>query len=233
MPTSDEIETLRRRLQNWEWWPPNTDLNEFVALGPIGTRLLTEEFTRRSGYGQVLIAAALGRSQGTQGIDELREAVRASGRGLSDLRCASLFALTRRCHEKASGDLADALLDRDPSLKSYAILGLAAYGDDRAWEAAYLRLLTLFRRPKRIESIPPDEVLAVCYLGIHASNAARVRRLGQALCEYWEKLNPEIRTHIQKLWPEVCDLKADISDLRPPNGQRMRKWVLGLPLFSL
>lgn len=233
MPTSEGIDNLRIRLRNWKWWPPNAILNEVVALGQPGTKLLVEEFTRRLGPEQLLIAAALGGAQGNEGIDELRAAVKKRGPGRSDLRNASLGALIRRCHGNAAGDLADALQDRDPALKSLAMLGLAAYGDERAWELAFSRLIMLMRRPPKVDSIPPDKVVAVCYLGINASDSTRVLRLGQAIRKYWQRLSFEIQTHIKFLWPEVCDFELDITEIPPPNGHRMRKWVLEQLLFNL
>ena len=116
-----------------------------VRLGPDGDRLLSA-LGAPMGWRGVYVCAALGDVRGPHGAAVLRQVVDGRGSGTSDRRCAALLALAKRGEGSAVEVLVDALGDRDAAVREYALIGLAAVGDDRAWEPVRARLEAVLAR---------------------------------------------------------------------------------------
>src|SRR4051794_1962951 len=95
---------------------------------------LVSELGKARGFRRVEIAAALGESEGEAGPTHLRRLLRETGPETSDVRCAALLALAKRCGEQAHDDYAAAFCAKDAGTRSYAVLALSAYGRDGLWE---------------------------------------------------------------------------------------------------
>jgi hypothetical protein len=110
-----------------------------VAAGLEGDRELARVLPELPRTRAIIAAAALGDASGGAGVDALARAWREPSAS-RDLRCAALLALAKREYEGASAELADGLAYPDGVVKGYAMIGLAGFGDDRAWDAALDRL---------------------------------------------------------------------------------------------
>src|SRR6476661_11020653 len=102
-----------------------------VRLGAQGDQLLAALSDLR-GWRAIHRAAALGDVVGPSGGQALRRIIATPGPGTSDQRCAALLALAKREKAQASDALSAVVDDRDAGVRQYALLGLAAVGDERA-----------------------------------------------------------------------------------------------------
>jgi hypothetical protein len=219
-------EDQRVRLSAWTWRDSLDLLGEVAASGPEGAVALVEQLRVRAEWSErVYLVAALGDATGDGGIAELRVTARATGPHTVDLRCASLLALAKRLREEATADLVVGLGDRDRSVRDYALLGLAAWGDPSAWGAVLAELKNRVRRPSRARPQTPPEVVAVCYL-VRTASADQINELAAVLERGWPRLNPEIREPLQGFWPGLADRRADDS-YRLPDRHRARGWFVG------
>src|SRR5262249_29257636 len=110
----------------------------------------------------VLIAGALGETQGPSGVIALRLAVAATGPRTRDLRCVALLGLAKRLGPDASPDLSAALASRDAVVKHYALIGLAGAGNGDAIAPVVNRLRTVAgKRSPWAEAT--DVLLSVAY----------------------------------------------------------------------
>ena len=215
-PEIADTESLRSRLSKSKF--RDRDLLREAASTPAGTALLAEQLkSRQSPYDRVTFAAFLGDGVGDAGIEDLRESSRTTGPGTTDLRCASLLALAKRLHSAATPDLHVALEDKNRTVREYAMLGLAAFGTDEAWETAFTVLAGWLKRPTKRKSNTPDEVEAVCYL-IRTGTLDGIRRVQALLGSFAGRLEPHISAALSEAWPgwenEDVISDADVDLLR-------------------
>jgi len=200
---------------------------------------LIAELQKARGFRRTEIAAELGDSQGETGPDQLRRLLRESGPGTSDLRCAALLALAKRCRDEAHDDYAVAFHSKDAGTRDYAMLALGAYGRDGLWEEVAERLVKTLRNRKRRGSAPPSEVVVqIVYLVRHASEeSGRPARLVAILRQYWAGLDPASGDHdneqwIKDFWPEASPEGPPVDTVGPPNVLAMERYVRTAPLFE-
>jgi hypothetical protein len=211
-----EMGSLRERLNAWKIG--DHDLLREAAGSAAGTELLAEQVKiRRDSPQGLYFVVSLGDGVGEAGIDELREASRATGPGSTDLRCAALCALTKRLRSGATPDLHRSLEDRSRTVREYAMCGLATYGTDAAWDSAYSVLATWLKNPTKRQAVVPDEVEAVCYL-VRTGTPDRVRKVERLLASFAGRLEPHISAALSKAWPgwerEHLESPADFERLR-------------------
>jgi hypothetical protein len=130
-----------------------------VHLGAEGDQLLAALSDLR-GWRAIHVVVALGDVQGPDGGAVLRPTIATPGPGTSHQRCAALLALAKRERTGASDALAAVVDDRDSGVRHYALLGLAAVGDQRARDAAFTRLEATLRRQRQGDDI--DELTPGC-----------------------------------------------------------------------
>jgi hypothetical protein len=198
---------------------------------------LVAELNRARGYRRVEIAVALGDSEGETGPAQLRGLLQETGPGTSDLRCAALLALAKRCQDGAHDDFALAYRSTDPSLRGYAVLALSAYGRDGLWEEVADRLVTTVKRERRRSTTPSEVIVMIVYLARHA--AAREERLPAlitGLREHWEALDPddggEAKHWVATYWPDAAPGGPPPDEVFAPYTTDMEIWIRQNPLFG-
>jgi hypothetical protein len=205
-----------------------------VRLGAEGDQLLAALSDLR-GWRAVHRAAALGDVVGPAGGEVLRRIIATPGPGTSDQRCAAVLALAKRENARASDALFAVVDDRDAGVRDYALLGLAAVGDDRAREAVFKRLEAVLRNRKHplqhVQDVTPV-VLSTVYLLRHAGDQAHIERLATLLRRRWALLSDRERQWFSHYWPGP-DPQAPVSpDVAPPEPDTLQRWLLADPLFS-
>ena len=195
---------------------------------------LVPRLSRARGFDRVVLAASVGDAEGETGPQALRSLLLESGTGSSDLKCAALLALAKRCGEEASGDYKVAFDDKDSGTRDYAVLALAAFGADGHWDRVADRLAKTLARRDRTPGEPSNVVLMIIYLARHAgSQPERVRTLAGLLRKRWERLHlDEERQWVLRFWPEVAPTDSPASAVSPPDGQAMQRWIKDHPLFE-
>ena len=200
---------------------------------------LIAELHEVRGFRRIEIAAELGDSQGDTGPDQLRRLLRESGPGTSDLRCAALLALAKRCRDEAHDDYAVACHSKDAGTRDYAMLALSAYGRDGLWDQVAERLVETLKNRKRRGSEPPSEVVVqIVYLVRHAANeSGRLARLAASLRQHWAGLEPAGGGHdneqwIKDYWPEASPDGPPVNTLESPNVSAMERYVRTNTLFD-
>jgi hypothetical protein len=174
------------------------------AVGSGDDEALATALRAANGWHRVVLAAAAGDLRSPGPSDAVLQELAASlGPGSRDLRCASLVAITKRTGDAATPILLDALSQRDPAVREYAVLCLAAVGDDRAWDAV---LTWLRRRTKPARMVAPTSQAAVHYLirqlPIRSDNDRS--ELVEAIRKAWPVLSAEGTARwLSALWPEV------------------------------
>jgi len=193
---------------------------------------LVPRLSRARGFDRVIVAAALGDSEGDLGAQALRGLMSQSGPGSSDLKCAALLALAKREREKASSDFAAAFTDGDPATRQYALLALAAFGDDTVWDEVADRLAKTLARARRARHVPPTSALMVTYLARHAaSQPGRLEKLGELLRRRGASLRDDEREWLLRFWPGVAEVEQNTRDV-PPDAEGMHRWIKDDPLFQ-
>jgi hypothetical protein len=180
------------------------------------------------------VAVAIGDSTGPLGPTLLRS-VLGSPAESGDFYYASLIALAKRAGAGASDVLTHWLRDGAESEKAAAMIGLACVGDDRAWDVAYERLVRLLEQPRNVQIVPPFKALAgasrpamnICYLArnLLRKSDVRIPRLVSLLRERWESLNRSEQAWLSDYWPSVVPAGADVSDIDPPDSERLFMWA--------
>jgi hypothetical protein len=213
-----------------------------AEAGEVGERVLVEALARGLSKDKQLYAVvALGDATGPLGARALREALTWAGAS-QDLRCAALLALTKREKVTASGDLADAFNSPVAAIRGYAAIGLAAYGDDRAWEAAFSYVQ---RRMHVSPNVWPPTTAANCvaYLLRHLDEeGARGARLvallrakdkqapksapfeasgASSLGQHWAEGTSWIKRH----WPDCLDSSIAADQVRAPDVEAVERWA--------
>lgn len=201
-----------------------------VGLRAEGDRLLADLDDPR-GWRAVVVSAALGDVDGPHGGRVLRRRVAARGPGTSDVRCAALLALVKRGEDGVDAVLAAALDDPDHAVREYALVGLAAVGDDRCWDDVLRRLSAMLSRVRttlRGDDLSPV-VTAVVYLLRHArDDPARVEALAGLLRRRLHRLDEGEREWLEVHWPAVTSGAAATL----PDTTAMHESVLRDPLLS-
>jgi hypothetical protein len=204
--------SLSDRLNQWTWRGPDDVLEEAARSGDNGAKLLAEQLRNRTRANQWLerinLVVALGNASGSYGVDELREATTAVGPQTTDLRCASLLALAKRWESKATPDLEFGLSDRSGAVRRYAMLGLAAFGTDTAWDPALGQLTRWLKRPSKVEGHPPEVVVAVCYL-VRVANAERFQSLVESLVTFRHQMQLHVEAALVEILPAVWNGSPD------------------------
>ncbi len=178
-------------------------------------------------YDKLTIAAHLGDLTGASGDAALRRAIRTSGPGSRDLRCASLLALAKRVGVLATPDLLVGLAAADAAVKDYAVIGLAGAGDDEAWVQVREYLRAVLRRKRRAHG-QSEVTTALAYLARHASDASRRSELVAFIRRNWEAIDEaEWFAH---LWPDADPDGPNVDAVTAPDGAAIQDWVRQ-PLF--
>jgi hypothetical protein len=222
---------LERRLRTRNGDAFIVAVNEAVALGVEGDRLLTD-LGLLPGWRRLYLVAALGEARGPHGGAPLREAIDLRGPGTSDLRSAALLALAKREHEGASAVLAANVDDADTSVRDYAILGLAAFGDARAWDAVARRLEATLARRRARSGEPSAVTTALCYLLRHPEDQQRIDGIATLLRRRWDYLFDNERRWLAQYWPGLDPTSGQPSPVPRPDPSALHRWILDEPLFS-
>jgi hypothetical protein len=208
-----------------------------VRLGAEGQELLAALSDLR-GWRAIHTAAALGDVVGPNGGEVLRRIIATPGPGTSNQRCAALLALAKREKAGASDALLAVVDDRDTGVRHYALLGLAAVGDQRAQDAVFKRLQAILRsRQGHIEEVVEVQdvtpvVLAAVYLLRHAGDSAQMERLAALLRRRSERLSHREREWFARYWPSMHPDGPLSTELAPPDPDTLQRWLLADPLFS-
>ena len=181
-------------------------------------------------FDKVFIAAHLGDLTGPAGDAALRGAIRVSGPGSRDLRCASLLALAKRVGPEATPDLFLGLTMSDAVVKDYAVIGLAGAGvaDDEGWAQVLGYLRSVLRRKGRAH--PQSEVaFALAYLAQHVSNPSRRSELVAFIRAHWDALDEA--AWFAQHWPDAGPGGPDPDAVAIPDRAAIRAWARE-PLFG-
>lgn len=184
-------------------------------------------------FAKPVMAAHLGDFAGAQGDAALRRAIRVSGPGSRDVRCASLLALAKRVGVLATPDLIDGLTTPDAAVKDYAVIGLAGAGDDQAFEQVRMHLRSALRRKRK----GPSQVVAyaLAYLARHVADPARRSEVVAFVREHWDAIDQT--DWFARLWPDAAPGGPDPDAVQAPTDAAIQAWVrrglfrpLGAPL---
>jgi hypothetical protein len=205
-----------------------------VDLGADGDRLLAGLDDLR-GWRAVYVMAALGDVDGPWGAAVLRRTIALRGRGTADLRCAALLALAKREKGAASESLAEMVDDADAAVRRYAVMGLAAVGDARAWDAVFARLTATLGRTRTTEegSDLSPVVLAVVYLLRHVgASDGRAESVVSLLRRRWLRLTERERRWFGQHRPAAATGAGTGGVPALPDPAALQRWLLDHPLFS-
>jgi hypothetical protein len=203
-----------------------------VGLGAAGDALLAGLEDLR-GWRALYVIVALGDVDGPHGGAVLRRAIAARGRGTSDRRCAALLALAKRERVGASETLSTAVGDADAAVREYAVMGLAAVGDGRAWDAVHVRLTAMLARQRARAGEPSTVVLAVVYLLRHvADDRGRAAAVVSILRRRWNRLFVGERRWFAEHWPAVDPVAGAADEPELPDPAALQRWLLENPLFA-
>ncbi|MEU4420789.1 hypothetical protein AB0F81_09190 [Actinoplanes sp. NPDC024001] len=190
-----------------------TALTDAVHAGPRGERALLAALAAAPDEDHACdLVAALGEADGPDGPAILRAVAVDPNRSAPE-RCAALIALAKRSGPAAGDVCARALADPDESIRDYALLALAAAGDDRAWAAVLAELERLLQRPadpdrdldERTLSGQSTLLTAVCYLGRHAAtDPQRQRAVTGLVRRRWDRVHGAEQRWLTVHWP-ACD----------------------------
>ena len=174
-------------------------------------------------FAKPVIAAHLGDFAGAQGDAALRRAIRTSGPGARDVRCASLLALARRIGPLATPDLIDGLTTPDGALKDYAVHGLAGAGDGRAFEQVLTHVRSVLRRKRQGASQTQVVASALAYLARHVSDQVRRSELVAFVRKHWDAIDQA--EWFAELWPDAAPGGPDLDEVRAPSDEAIQEWV--------
>jgi hypothetical protein len=194
-------------------WTPRFDaaIEAAGTLGDAGEIAMMAAWSTTPG--RVEVAAALGdRRRPGPADDLLRQAIRTGGPGTQDLRCASVLSLAKRLGADATDDLVDALGQRDGAVRQYAVIALAAVGDDRGWE----QVLDWFSQYRPGANLEPPSQAALSYLMRHlpAQPAERRSDLVRQVRRKWPVLVEDgTATMLGTEWPTVAPDGPPVPEL--------------------
>ena len=177
-------------------------------------------------FAKPFIAAHLGDLAGDNGDAALRRAIRVSGPGSRDVRCASLLALAKRTGALATPDLIEGLSVPDAAVKDYAVIGLAGAGDDRAWEQVLRYLRSVLRRKRRAHG-RSQVAYALAYLARHASDRPRRSELVAFVRGRWDAIDEA--EWFALLWPDAAPDGPHLKAVQAPSGEAIQAWARESP----
>jgi hypothetical protein len=212
-----------------------------VMDGPPGEARLVRMLDSLTGGKKVMAIAALGDAQGDQGPVALRSLLAVPQRSV-DLRCAALLALAKRDGAAASDVLAAYLTHTPAAVRDYAIVGLAAVGDDRAWSPVHNVLRQQLDRPpptsqpqRLIPGLAQFKVLTtVAYLVRHlrASPTDRIPQLVETLRSRFDRLYLVEQDWLSTNWSGIDAAGPAPDRIDPPDPEPFRAWVASTRLFG-
>ena len=208
-----------------------------ISVVSVRDEELVSALSEARGFRRIELAAALGDSNGDTGPAQLRRLLQETGPRTSDLRCAALLALAKRCQEAAHDDYAAAFHSKDAGTRSYAVLALSAYGRDGLWAEVADRLVKTMKRRDRRGSEPSDVVLMVVYLARHtAKDPGRLPTLVALVRQHWAGLDPrgndDAKRWIDSYWPEAAPTGPPPHKVSAPDTAAMERWIRNNPLFA-
>jgi hypothetical protein len=218
-----------------------TTVKDAVMEGPLGEARLVAMLESIRGSRQVMVAAALGDAQGEQGIAALRNLLAVPPRSV-DLRCAALLALAKRAGIEASDVLAAHVTRVPAAVAEYAVIGLAAVGDDRAWSEVHTLLRRQLDRPPPV--VQPREItpgnsqfhvlVTIAYLVRHLSGspARRIPALVAALRSRFDRLYKVEQDWLSAHWPDITPDGPRPDQVTPPQPAAFRNLVHATHLFG-
>lgn len=174
-------------------------------------------------YAKPVIAAHLGDFAGDQGDAALRRAIRVSGPGTRDVRCASLLVLAKRMGAPATPDLIEGLTVPDAVVKDYAVIGLSGAGDDQAFDQVLRHLRSVLRRKRQGASQVQAIAYALAYLARHVSDRARRSKLVAFVREHWDAIDQA--EWFAELWHEAAPGGPDPDAVHAPSEEAIQEWV--------
>ncbi|USK68530.1 HEAT repeat domain-containing protein [Peribacillus asahii] len=108
-------------------------------------------------------------------IKSIPHLIRLLERAKGDAKCVTLYALEVLGDPMLLPIFMEAMQDRSPTVKSYALSGLLKYGDETAIDVVYKRVKTVLTRKRKIES---DELaLAFEFLNRYKKEQKRIQQL--------------------------------------------------------
>jgi hypothetical protein len=134
----------------------------------------------------------------------------------------SLNGLAAILGSDATPDLEAALQGRSSVIRWCSLIALAKIGTDEAWGTAFSLFQKMLKRPApKRGTMPPVNVVAVCYLGRFVDGLDRRRQLVTLLRERWEKLPAEDQQVLRLVWPGVDPSGPDPEVLDPPDPEQL------------
>jgi hypothetical protein len=221
------------------------EVRELIAAGSPGEAELVAALPGMPLPRRSTVVAALGDARGRAGPAALRRLLGDPAAG-TEIRCAALLALAKRDGVRASPELAGHLRDGSPHVRSYALHGLAAVGDDRAWWPVLGRLGRLLDRPAPVDGPdrpPPvarapaltlpgryEALTAVAYLA-RSLNDTRRRELVVLLRRRFDRMRGFERRFLDRHWPGWQPDGPPPGRLAGPDPEPFRAWARE-PLFG-
>ena len=151
----------------------------------------------------------------------------------ADRRCAAIIALVKRAGSDVSPLLKRCLSDRDDAVRRYAIHGLAAVGDDSAWNEAYDRLRATIDEQVPVPpfglqwatlSLQSTVLPVVCYLGRHLDAEPCRGCVVQLVRDRWSHLYAAEQRWFDEYWPD-CNPASPATGGAGPDPQALVEWV--------
>jgi len=215
--TENELSDLATRLQSRSrkvWYEA---LRDAFTRGKSTEPLLVPLLIGPDHYRVSLTAAVLGDLGGPGPADEhLRSLLQQTGPGTEDVRCAALLAFAKRVGPAATEDCLKALASTSAPLKSYALMCLAAVGDDRGWEEVFGYLSHRLQRTHSTRNLSPCNE-AIDYLVRHAgTDEERRERLVTLLLKRWDRLTDHDRAWLATSWPDLKPGPSQAGIALPP-----------------
>jgi hypothetical protein len=173
-------------------------------------------------FAKPFIAAHLGDLAGAHGDAALRRAIRVSGNGSTDVRCASLLALAKRTGARATPDLIEGLTVPNADVKDYSVIGLAGAGDDQAWEQVLGYLRSVLRRKRRAHG-RSQVAYALAYLARHVSDRSRRSELVAFVRGHWDAIDEA--EWFARLWPDAAPQGPHPDAVQAPSGEAVQAWA--------
>lgn len=209
-------------------------LQAALRLGDVADEVVAEAAATRTGTPKLLATAALGDLHGIGGSGVLRVLVANRGPGTQDLRCAAILALAKRDQADATDVLVESVGDSDPEIRFYALLCLAAVGDDRGWGNVFRQCDQTLARSRRKEksSEYPFLALAVTYLLCSSPpDRSRLFSVASLIRRHSGNLLPSESRWLRECMPEVLT-DRDFESLNFPDCRAMRERYRNDSLFA-
>lgn len=207
-------------------------LRAAVDMGEDGYRLLAG-LDGLAGWRHVLVTAALGDVRGPAGRAVLLRTLSTAGAGTSDLRCAAALALAKRDEPGATRALTGLVDDRDHAVRLYALFGLAAIGDESAYDVVLARVTAMLARRRTTEASDFSPLtLAVTHLLRHLhQDARRAPDLVSLLRRRRQHMTAGEHGWFTEHWPDLLAPDGSGPHRLPDPGPLQRR-LLAHPLYA-